>query len=255
MDDSSTRTAGEVSIEFLRPLFQSRVEEEVAHRWAPRLCRASWSASDAVAAQHDLVGAHALGGPLPGGHHRFCAGVGAGYAWIWLTLGTMLPPESVWIMLATYCIQCHGSEVKKGGLDLQSLTPADAEIPRPADVLKKVIRKLRARQMPPVGKDRPDDRIYDAVVAQLELPLDRGGGAASGARAHRNLSAAQPRGISKRDSRLAGGGHRRAALLPKDDASHGVDRGQSFADAVESLHHGGGKDQPPGPPSRGVATR
>src|SRR4030095_12858182 len=40
-----------------------------------------------------------------------------------------------------------------------------------------VVRKLRARQMPPIGKERPDEASYDAVVAALEASLDRAAGA------------------------------------------------------------------------------
>src|SRR5262249_61812574 len=38
---------------------------------------------------------------------------------------------------------------------------------------EKVVRKLRARQMPPDGKKRPDEDTYAAVVSQLETALDR----------------------------------------------------------------------------------
>src|SRR5262245_35975700 len=50
-----------------------------------------------------------------------------------------------------YCFSCHDSEVKKGGLDLERLSQAD--VTRHSDEWEKVIRKLRARQMPPAGKD------------------------------------------------------------------------------------------------------
>ena len=72
-----------------------------------------------------------------------------------------------------YCLSCHDDDKKKGGLSLEAIT-ADAVVPH-ADVWEKVIRKLRARQMPPVGRDRPDEATYDAAIASLETVLDRAG--------------------------------------------------------------------------------
>jgi mono/diheme cytochrome c family protein len=70
-----------------------------------------------------------------------------------------------------YCLSCHDSDKKKGGLALDTITADD--VTRHPDVWEKVVRKLRARQMPPIGKDRPDEATYDAVVASLESTLDR----------------------------------------------------------------------------------
>jgi Protein of unknown function (DUF1552)/Protein of unknown function (DUF1592)/Protein of unknown function (DUF1587)/Protein of unknown function (DUF1595)/Planctomycete cytochrome C len=71
-----------------------------------------------------------------------------------------------------YCVSCHDETEKKGGLALDTVALQD--VARNPDVWEKVVRKLRARQMPPVGrKDRPDEAIYDAVIASLETTLDR----------------------------------------------------------------------------------
>ena len=50
---------------------------------------------------------------------------------------------------------------------------ARQDVAKHPDVWEKVVRKLRARQMPPVGKERPDDATYDRVTALLETSLDR----------------------------------------------------------------------------------
>ena len=73
-------------------------------------------------------------------------------------------------VVETYCLSCHDSDHKKGDLALDVVLPS--AIGEHPDVWEKVVRKLRARQMPPVGKDRPDDATYDAVVASLEAALD-----------------------------------------------------------------------------------
>ena len=70
-----------------------------------------------------------------------------------------------------YCLSCHDEDHKKGGLSLETIAADD--VARHPDVWEKVVRKLRARQMPPVGKERPDDVTYDAVIASLETSLDR----------------------------------------------------------------------------------
>ena len=62
-----------------------------------------------------------------------------------------------------YCISCHDESEKKADLALDTIS-FDAVDKHP-DVWEKVVRKLRARQMPPIGKPRPDSATYDAVVA------------------------------------------------------------------------------------------
>ena len=63
-----------------------------------------------------------------------------------------------------YCLSCHDEDKKKGGLALETIARQD--VARHPDVWEKVVRKLRARQMPPVGqKERPDEATYDAVIA------------------------------------------------------------------------------------------
>src|SRR5262245_53140331 len=54
-----------------------------------------------------------------------------------------------------YCSRCHNGSVRAGDLDLQAvdLERAGAN----AEVGEKVVRKLRARYMPPVGFPRPDE--------------------------------------------------------------------------------------------------
>ena len=74
-------------------------------------------------------------------------------------------------LIDEYCLECHDEDNKKAGLALDAI--ASHEIAQHPDVWEKVVRKLRARQMPPIGKERPDDSTYDAVVASLEKALDR----------------------------------------------------------------------------------
>jgi hypothetical protein len=124
-------------------------------------------------------------------------------------------------LVEEYCASCHDEDKKKGNLVLDTLTAEP--IDRHAEVWEKVVRKLRARQMPPIGKERPDDRTYDAVIASLETSLDRA------ARAHPNP------GRTATIRRLTRTEYQNAirdllalevdatALLPADESSYGFD--------------------------------
>src|SRR5262245_22419132 len=81
---------------------------------------------------------------------------------------TAAPPAT---LIDEYCLSCHDEDHKKGGLALDTIAAHD--VARHPDVWEKVVRKLRARQMPPIRKARPDDVTYDAVVSALETALDR----------------------------------------------------------------------------------
>jgi hypothetical protein len=70
-----------------------------------------------------------------------------------------------------YCLSCHDKDHEKGKLVLE--TVAADEVPAHPEIWEKVVRKLRARLMPPVGKDRPDEPTYDSVITFLEKSLDR----------------------------------------------------------------------------------
>src|SRR5262245_14896371 len=58
-------------------------------------------------------------------------------------------------LVQTYCLSCHDDDHKKGDLALDRYL--DAGVGDHPEIWEKVVRKLRARQMPPVGKERPDD--------------------------------------------------------------------------------------------------
>lgn len=70
-----------------------------------------------------------------------------------------------------YCISCHSQTLPTAGLELDSL---DLTKPGPnAEVLEKVIAKLRAGSMPPPGMPRSDVATYRAVASSLERDIDR----------------------------------------------------------------------------------
>ncbi len=124
-------------------------------------------------------------------------------------------------LLDGYCFSCHDDVRKEAGL---SLEPAAAEaIGRHPDVWEKVVRKLRTRQMPPVGEDRPDEATYDRVISSLETALDRA------AAAHPNPGrTATIRRLTRTEYQnairdLLALDIDAAALLPADESSYGFD--------------------------------
>ena len=69
-----------------------------------------------------------------------------------------------------YCTGCHNAELKTGGL---MLDPATLSNPGAnAEIWEKVVRKLQARVMPPIGMPRPDETVYNTVRSYLEAKLD-----------------------------------------------------------------------------------
>src|SRR6266542_3935745 len=64
-------------------------------------------------------------------------------------------------VIKEYCFDCHDHDAKKGGLDLEALQTRD--VTADSTTWEKVVRKMGAHQMPPVGKPRPDKKTYDAT--------------------------------------------------------------------------------------------
>ena len=121
-------------------------------------------------------------------------------------------------VFSRYCIACHNSRLKTGGLALDSVAIATHP-----ETFEKVLRRLRARQMPPTGMPRPDEAIYKSMVGSLSAALDE-------------QAAAHPDpGRTDTFRRLTRAEYRNAIrdllaldvdvseLLPRDDASHGFD--------------------------------
>ncbi len=73
-------------------------------------------------------------------------------------------------MLNTYCVGCHNTRLKTGGLALDSLDLQAA--PDDAQIWEKALRKLRGHLMPPPGNRQPPQKDVDSFVAWMENALD-----------------------------------------------------------------------------------
>ena len=74
-------------------------------------------------------------------------------------------------LLDRYCVTCHNDRLLTGGLTLDGVDLAQVGVN--AEVLEKVVHKLRSGQMPPEGRPRPDAAVVEAFATSLALALDR----------------------------------------------------------------------------------
>jgi hypothetical protein len=84
--------------------------------------------------------------------------------------GAQSPASPERVFVGKYCIGCHNGKVKAGKLELDKISAESVK--QNTDAWEKVVRKLRARYMPPPGMPRPDERAYDAMISSLETSLD-----------------------------------------------------------------------------------
>ena len=80
------------------------------------------------------------------------------------------PGSSSRAVFDKYCTTCHNQRRQTAGvmLDKMDLNHVGAN----AETWEKVVRKLRAQEMPPPGVPRPDQGTYRSVTAWLETALD-----------------------------------------------------------------------------------
>ena len=80
--------------------------------------------------------------------------------------GAQAPPPSIHrATLDKYCVTCHNARLRTASMLLDQ---ADVDHPETnAAVWEKVLHKLRAREMPPVGVPHPDDATYNGLARYL----------------------------------------------------------------------------------------
>src|SRR5881409_4061506 len=74
-------------------------------------------------------------------------------------------------MLDIYCIGCHSSTARAGGVAFAGMSLED--IGSNAEIWEKAARKMRGRFMPPPGSRQPDQTEVDAFISALEDALDK----------------------------------------------------------------------------------
>lgn len=159
----------------------------------------------------------------------------ATHAWVWLVvcavsvgsaeagraLTRTLDATSARSTLARYCAGCHNDRLKTAGLNLVAADPSDVGAD-PA-LWERVVQKLRAGVMPPIGSPRPDNPTYAALASWLETALDavaqanpNPGPTTAFHRLNRTEYRNAIRDLLALDIDVA-------SLLPSDDGSYGFD--------------------------------
>jgi len=131
-----------------------------------------------------------------------------------------LDGESVNDAITSYCVTCHNDHMRTAGLTLSGVQAGHLRARVP--LFEKVLHKLRAGEMPPVGRPRPDEGTMTGLVRWLELELDRAATERPdpGAPAIHRLNKAEYRN-AVRD--LLGLDLDHAEDLPTDDSGYGFD--------------------------------
>src|ERR1700681_1760504 len=79
--------------------------------------------------------------------------------------------QTFWQTTKVYCDTCHFGPKAKAKLNLESLDLAN--LGNNGETWEKILRKLRNREMPPVGMPRPQEVTYQALVSAIESERDR----------------------------------------------------------------------------------
>jgi hypothetical protein len=74
-------------------------------------------------------------------------------------------------LLNRYCVGCHNQRTRSGNLALDDLDVTN--VGAQPQTWEKVVRKVRAGMMPPIGRPRPDEPAQDQFVSWLSGELDR----------------------------------------------------------------------------------
>ena len=81
-------------------------------------------------------------------------------------------PDDHAALVQRYCVTCHNGRLRTAGLALDAVEVSAAHVAAHPELWEKVVRKLRSRTMPPVGRPRPAGAAYNAFASWLESTLD-----------------------------------------------------------------------------------
>jgi uncharacterized protein DUF1592/uncharacterized protein DUF1588/uncharacterized protein DUF1587/uncharacterized protein DUF1585/uncharacterized protein DUF1595/cytochrome c len=130
--------------------------------------------------------------------------------------------NSIQPFFADTCYSCHNSNLKSGGLDLESLNTPESILEK-RETWEHVLLKLQTGEMPPKGVPRPDQAAVHAVIRWLENQFARADRLAKpdpGRVTARRLNRAEYNN-TVRD--LLGVNLRPADDFPQDDSGYGFD--------------------------------
>ncbi len=124
------------------------------------------------------------------------------------------------LFLESYCLDCHDSATKKGGINLEAIEPY-----APFETWVKVHDAVVRGEMPPVGKKQPGAEARRSFVAEVDrglIQVDQARIAADGRSILRRLTRVEYENAVK--DLLALSDLHLAEMLPADGTRHGFDK-------------------------------
>ena len=85
---------------------------------------------------------------------------------------TTFDQQLFWRTAKVYCDSCHIGPRASAKLNLAALNLAHLDAN--GETWEKILRKLRNREMPPLGAPRPDAATYDRLIASIVSERDHG---------------------------------------------------------------------------------
>jgi hypothetical protein len=131
------------------------------------------------------------------------------------------PDAETTALIEEYCTKCHNFDDYSGGIDLEGIGAHN--ITQVPEIGEKVIKRLRAGMMPPVGEPRPDDAVVQQLAANLENAIDSHAAAQQVHLPAPGLHRLNRTEYSNAVRDLLGLNIDAARFLPPDDSSHGFD--------------------------------
>jgi hypothetical protein len=124
-------------------------------------------------------------------------------------------------LIDKYCAGCHNANDYAGGLDLESASAHTiADTP---EIGEKMIKRLRAGMMPPVGKERPPYDTVQKLAQSLELSIDKRAATRGAHLPAPGLHRLNRTEYTNTIRDLLALNIDATRFLPSDDASHGFD--------------------------------
>ena len=133
-------------------------------------------------------------------------------------------------LLDEFCVACHNDRLRTGGFSMQNLDITD--VAANAEILEKMVRKLRDGEMPPAGRRRPDAAAIDSFATALEVRLDAAAPPDPGRVASRRLNRTEYVNAVRDLLALEIDG---ADFLPSDLAGFGFDNNADVLSVTPSL--------------------
>ena len=159
--------------------------------------------------------------------NRCLWGMGAGVGLMLVTGGASLQAEALPAGATTFfqanCYKCHGPELQKGRLRLDTLT-ADFSDPMVVDQWTKVIDVLELGEMPPTGEPRPDKEHQAALLDWLHRTLDHAQSTAVATQGRSSMRRLTRLEYERTVNELLGTNQELHTRLPRENHAHGFNK-------------------------------